>query len=70
MRRNSNRFSNYIEITAKFDSEGACGHPIKRGQVIGYNRTHGTRCESCWKTWKAENAEAEMYERALPDYGW
>lgn len=29
--RDANRFDNYREITAKFDSTGKCGHAIKKG---------------------------------------
>lgn len=58
----ADRFDNYAEITARYDSQGTCGHPIKAGDRIGYNRKHGTRCAGCWHTWAAENAEARMFE--------
>lgn len=62
--RNADRFDNYREITARFDSIGKCGHAIKRGDLIGYNRRHGARCSACWANWKAENLEAAQYEAA------
>ena len=62
--RTADRFDNYVQITAKFASTGSCGHPINRGDTIGYNRRHQkTYCPACWRKWSAENAEAEAYER-------
>lgn len=60
--RHADRFDNYREITAKFDSVGACGHQIHKGDRIGWNRGHGARCADCWATWSAENREADMIE--------
>jgi hypothetical protein len=60
--RTADRFDNYREITAKFDSTGKCGHPIKKGDRIGYNRNHGCHCSSCWSKWSAENREADAIE--------
>ncbi len=68
--RNSNRFQNYREITAKFDSVGKCGHAIKKGDVIGYHRQHGTQCPDCWQRWKAENAEADAIESGYMPCCW
>ncbi len=59
--RNDNRFCNYREILAKFDSTGAC-HPIKKGEVIGWHTRHGAQCPICWAKWVAENREAEAIE--------
>jgi hypothetical protein len=61
--RNADRFDNYAEISAKFDSVAKCGHPVKVGDRIGYHRAHGVRCADCWRVWCAENAEAAMMER-------
>ena len=60
--RNQDRFSNYREMTSRFASVGKCGHQIKQGDVIGYNRTHGAQCADCWLRWKAENAAADFDE--------
>jgi hypothetical protein len=71
--RGQNRFENYREITAKFDSKGSCGHAIKRGDVIGWHKTHGAKCPDCWSTWSAENAAAAqdeaMYAASYGAYG-
>lgn len=59
------RFHDYREITARFDSTGSCGHPIKQGDRIGYARKHGqshTSCASCWSKWVSENREADAIE--------
>jgi hypothetical protein len=61
--KTENRFGNYKEITAKFNSNGQCGHPIKKGERIGYNKTHGCFCAGCWGVWVAENAEADLMEQ-------
>lgn len=58
----ADRFDNYREILARFASMGACGHPIKKGEVIGYNSTHGCRCTACWIKWREENREADAVE--------
>ena len=65
------RFDHYRSITARFNSTGKCGHPIKKGDQIGYHRTHGCRCADCWAKWSSENREAEMQEQQsgyLSDY--
>ena len=60
---NADRFSNYRTITAKYASVGACGHPIKAGDEVGYHAgLKICRCSGCWQRWVAENAEAQMYE--------
>ena len=62
--RNADRFDNYMEISAKFDSVGSCGHEIKQGDFIGYHRgLKKTQCAACWRLWSVENAEADMLER-------
>ena len=64
------RFSDFMEITAKFDSTGTCGHAIAKGDRIGYARGYRrikgsaqTSCNACWTRWCCENAEADMLER-------
>ena len=60
----SDRFDAYREIVARFNSEGSCGHAIKRGDRIGWNPyAKKTQCAACWAHWSAENAEAEAIER-------
>jgi hypothetical protein len=61
--RNANRFDNYRAIQARFDSTGQCGHPIKKGETIGWHKLHGAQCSTCWARWSAENREAEIYEQ-------
>ena len=39
----SPRFNDYREIVARFDSIGACGHPVKKGDEVGYNRRGGVQ---------------------------
>lgn len=68
--RTADRFSNYREITARFNSTGTCGHQIKAGDRIGWNRNHGTRCAACWERWCGENAAAEADERMLAGQTW
>ena len=59
----TDRFDNFAEIRAKFNSTGTCGHQIKKGDVIGYNpRTKSTSCPNCWSRWVAENREADAIE--------
>jgi hypothetical protein len=60
----ADRFPNYRDIEARFDSTGSCGHPIKKGDRIGYNKRAGgkTMCAECWHRWCAENAEADYLE--------
>lgn len=57
------RFDDYREITAKFASTGKCGHEIRKGDRIGYNRQDGCYCAGCWRTWVAENRAADEDER-------
>ncbi len=59
------RFHDYRTITARFDSQGTCGHAIQKGDQIGYARHGGkshTSCPDCWAKWSSENAEADRYE--------
>ena len=63
--RRADRFDNYSESSARVDSTGNCGHAITKGQVIGYNRTHGCKCAACWAKWSQENVEADMDERMM-----
>lgn len=51
------RFENYRELTSRFDSHGACGHRIRKGELIGWNRRHGAKCSSCWAAWKGTHAK-------------
>jgi hypothetical protein len=64
------RFDNYRDITARFDSTGNCGHPIKKGDRIGYSKRHGCKCADCWSKWSAENAEADAMERGYLPSCW
>lgn len=68
--RTANRFDNYREITAKFDSTGECGHPIKKGDRIGWNKRHGCQCANCWSRWVAENREADAIEAGYMPSCW
>ena len=69
------RYSEHRELVARFDSKGDCGHPIKKGDVIGYaarggkphRKTH-TCCAGCWSRWVEENREADLYEESLPGF--
>jgi len=63
--RSADRFCNYAEISARFDSTGTCGHDIRKGDAIGWHRgLKKTRCADCWRRWCAENAEADLMEGA------
>lgn len=43
----------YSELWAKYDSVGDCGHPIKKGEHIGFNFYYKkTKCKACWQTEK------------------
>lgn len=68
--RTADRFDNYREITAKFDSTGKCGHAIKKGDRIGWNKRHGCQCASCWSRWVAENREAAAIEQGYMPSVW
>lgn len=74
MRFNGPRFYHFRTIVAKRDSapgEVDCGHPVKKGDEIGYSRKYGIRCNGCWSKWVAENEEADRLERAsAPEGGW
>ena len=64
MRYDTDRFYNYREISARFNSDGSCGHAIAKGDSIGWNsRNKQTQCADCWHRWCAENAEADILER-------
>ncbi len=61
--RTSARFRDFVEIAARFNSTGKCGHEIKRGDAIGYShRFRHAVCTKCWTRWTAENAEAALLE--------
>jgi len=61
---NADRFDNYRDIAARFDSTGSCGHSIRKGDPIGWHpKLKKTQCKECWRKWCAENAEAESMER-------
>lgn len=67
----SKRFNQYREIAATFDSVGTCGHPIKRGDRIGYARGVGrwdraeTQCAACWSAWRATVASDDFDARQM-----
>lgn len=73
------RFYNYREITARFDStSNACGakvggHEVKKGDRIGYNRScrpAKVMCTACWDRWVAENQEADAIESGYMPQCW
>ncbi len=67
----SARFNDYREITARFDSTGTCGHPIRKGDRIGWAmRFRETHCTACWDRWCAENAEADAIESGYMPTVW
>ena len=70
----NDRFNDYREITAKRATpatDTACGHAIAKGDQIGWNRAlRRVRCASCWRTWTAENQEAQFIEDALTPSPW
>lgn len=50
-------YNKYRELVAKFDSQASCGHPTKKGDVIGWasGKPKGeTQCAECWRKWTAE----------------
>jgi len=65
-----NYYSNYRSITAKFNSRGKCGHDIRKGDTIGWNRKYGAQCSGCWRKWQAENAEADLMESGQMPYSY
>ena len=68
--RSADRFDNYRQITARFNSVGACGHGVAKGEQVGYHRSHGVQCAACWAKWQSENAEAAMLETSYTEqYG-
>ncbi len=47
----------FREIAARFDSVGTCGHAIRKGDRIGWQRTiRETRCTDCWADQKGGSA--------------
>lgn len=57
------RFADFRPITAKYASTGTCGHPIAKGDLIGFApRKRETACRPCWERWDGENAEAAALE--------
>jgi hypothetical protein len=67
-----NRFQYYRELTARRAGPADCrpGHTIKVGDTIGWNSyVKKSQCKDCWSHWKAENAEADAYERQYGGYG-
>lgn len=59
------RFSNYREIEARFDSTATCGHQVRKGDRIGFNgriKPAGVQCPACWAKWATENSEADAVE--------
>lgn len=46
---NADRFDNYRDIAARFDSTGTCGHDIRKGDRIGWHpKLKKTQCADCW----------------------
>ena len=69
MHQSKDRFDYYRGIEARFASTGSCGHPIAKGDRIGFNPSvrdekgqKKTQCASCWAKWTAENEEADRLE--------
>jgi hypothetical protein len=63
------RYDNYRQITARFAGQATCGHPIRKGDVIGWNvRLHKTQCADCWRKWSAEVREEAAAEAGIPCY--
>lgn len=59
-------FDYYREIVARKDQPASCGHHIKAGDRIGYNRhTRRDKCAACWLRWVAEVDEARARERGF-----
>ena len=64
MRLDVDRFDNYRDIIARFDSTATCGHSVTEGQSIGWNpRNKKTQCSECWFAWCYENRAADSYEQ-------
>lgn len=68
--KKADRFDNYKEISAKFDSVGKCGHEIKKDDRIGWNPSHGCYCPHCWNKWVSENREADLVESGYMNSPW
>ncbi|UCC32309.1 MAG: hypothetical protein JSU86_08505 [Phycisphaerales bacterium] len=67
----ADRFDNYREIEARFDSTGTCGHEISKGDVIGWHpKLRKTQCTTCWGKWVAENQEADAIESGYMPCPW
>ena len=59
------RYTDYMEIAARFKSTGTCGHAIAKGDRIGYaRRSRETQCAECWDKWSRENDAAGFDEMA------
>lgn len=68
------RFADFRPITAKYASIGTCGHPIAKGDLIGFApKAKETCCRPCLTRWQGENAarppgaEFEFCAQAGPD---
>lgn len=67
MARNYNQ---YQTIQARFDSQGTCGHAIRKGDPIGYspkrNRSDSaeTQCAECWRAWTNDVVNETEYMEA------
>jgi len=56
-------FSDCIEIKAKFATQGACGHAIRKGDRIGWSRSPKyTYCADCWAGRHDDQEQAEPFE--------
>ena len=67
----ADRFYNYRDIEARFDSTGTCGHEISKGDVIGWHpKLRKTQCAACWGKWVAENQEADAIESGYAPCPW
>lgn len=67
--KRADRFDNYREIRAGFAGHGVCGHPVAKGDVVGWSKRHGVRCTQCWTAWVAENRAADEDERFMASQG-
>lgn len=60
-------YDKYRPLQAKFDSQGSCGHIIRKGDRIGYStpRYRGekaeTQCAECWRKWSNDVANEQEY---------
>lgn len=67
-------YNDYIAIKSKFDSDGTCGHRIRKGDDIGYSRTGKyakaeTQCAECWRKWSNEVATERDYSASWGGWG-